>query len=328
MRSVFDCSRPVASVSFDLDDQWSYERTYGKNGTARARSSSYLDILIPYALNVFRILNLKVTVFVVGWDAQVKSNTDVLRTLSSSGHEIGNHSFHHEPWLHTFSKNRIEQEIKGTEECIIKVFGEKPVGFRGPGFSICGEAIRVLSRNGYLYDTSTLPTFLGPILRGYYFRNSTLNAEEKKRRNSILQAKDGKRPVKPYLWKVDSEVELLEIPVTTIPVFKTPFHMSYLLFLGRISVVLMLCYLRLAVIMCRATGTEPTFVIHPTDLLDADQVRGMGFFPGMEISAGCKLGMLKMVIRYLSRYFDLVDMRSHAKVILERGRLKRMYIGR
>jgi len=49
----------------------------------------------------------------------------VLKSIIERGHEIGNHSFHHESWLKTYSKEKIEAEIEMAEEAIVKATGNK-----------------------------------------------------------------------------------------------------------------------------------------------------------------------------------------------------------
>jgi len=246
-------SRPIASLSLDLDNQWSYMKTHGDKGWDRF--PSYFDIVIPEVLDVLDQLQLKITFFIVGQDAALERNRDALKLLTERGHEVGNHSFHHEPWLHTYSPDQVKREILDTEKYIQKVSGEKPLGFRGPGFSWSKNLIETLATNDYLYDASTLPMYIGPLARMYYFWTSKLSEEEKEQRKNLYGSfKDGLRPVKPYLWQLPSKNCLLEIPVTTIPLIKIPFHMSYLLYISRYSESLMTFYLRMAIAFCKMTG--------------------------------------------------------------------------
>lgn len=55
---------------------------------------------------------------------------------SAAGHEIGNHSFNHEPWLHFCSEGDFESELEMAEAAIQEVTGVRVNGFRGPGYSI------------------------------------------------------------------------------------------------------------------------------------------------------------------------------------------------
>lgn len=143
-----------------------------------------------------------------------------------------------------------------------------------------------------------------------------------KRRELFGEWGEGRRPVKPYLWTLgpgkDGARTLLEIPVTTIPLLKTPFHLSYLLYLSRYSTALMLGYLKMALSLCRWTGTEPSFLLHPLDLLGAEQVPELRFFPGMDLSADHKTRVFDRVLRELGRHFSLVNMSEHAQHILSR----------
>ena len=139
----------------------------------------------------------------------------------------------------------------------------------------------MLSRRGYLYDASTFPTFLGPLARAYYFWTAKLSREEREKRSYLFGSlREGFRPNKPYHWDLDDGRRLLEIPVTTMPVFKVPFHFSYLLYLARYSEAAMAAYLRTAVTLCRVTGLEPSFLLHPLDLLGGDEAPALAFFPG------------------------------------------------
>ena len=42
----------------------------------------------------------------VGADAATSRNRPVLRAIVERGHEIGNHSFEHQPYFHAFSRDR------------------------------------------------------------------------------------------------------------------------------------------------------------------------------------------------------------------------------
>src|SRR5258708_6207736 len=93
-------SQPIASLSLDLDNKWSYLKTHGDRGWET--HPSYLDVVVPRILEVLSELKLKITVFVVGQDAALPSNDAALAAIGQAGHGIGNHSLRHEPWLHRY----------------------------------------------------------------------------------------------------------------------------------------------------------------------------------------------------------------------------------
>ena len=280
---------------------------------------SYLDIFIPYILDLLDELELRITFFIVGKDASIAENIPYLRMITDRGHEIGNHSYHHESWLQKYSRPEIEKEIECAEAAIEKATGYKTRGFRGPGFSWSFDLLEVLKDRGYVFDASTLPTYLGPIARKYYFWKSDLSKEEKKERSELFGSfKDGTRPLKPYFHHLKYDRRLLEIPVTTIPIFKVPFHLSYLLYLSGISPLVMKLYLGFALFMCRMTNTTPSFLLHPLDLIGGDKITELAFFPGMDINSSKKADVFKFVIRKLKRRYKIIAMEEHAATVINK----------
>lgn len=310
----------TASLSLDVDNLWSYMKIHGD---PRWESRpTYLNVFLPYITEVLERLGVKITFFIVGVDAAERSNEAALRALTRAGHEVGNHSFEHEPWLHLYTREQLESEIARADTAIEAATGQKPVGFRGPGFSWCPMLLEILSTRGHRFDASTLPTYLGPLARAYYFATAKLTPEERSQRMALFgHFSDGFRPVKPYYWDLGGARRLLEIPVTTMPMIKLPFHFSYLAFLAGFSERLMMAYLRTALAMCRVTGTEPSFLLHPLDVIGADQVEELKFFPAMTMTGERKTKLLVRVVQELQRHFEIVPMGEHARRLIDRDRL-------
>jgi peptidoglycan-N-acetylglucosamine deacetylase len=312
-------TRPLASLSLDLDNQWSYLKTHGDPGWQSF--PTYLPLVVPRFLDFLQVRNLTITVFVVGQDAVLPENQAALRSIADAGHEIGNHSFHHEPWLHLYSEAEAEHELARAEESIQRATGQRPVGFRGPGYSLSPTILRLLARRGYQYDASTLPTFIGPLARAYYFMTARLSAAEMRRRKILFgTVRDGLRSVKPYRWQTDAG-SLLEIPVTTLPLLKAPMHFSYLLYLSLYSEALALSYFRTALRLCRLTGTSPSLLLHPLDFLGGDDVQDLSFFPAMGMSGGKKVALVGAMIDLLREQFTVMPMVRHAREISQAGGL-------
>jgi peptidoglycan/xylan/chitin deacetylase (PgdA/CDA1 family) len=313
-------AKPLASVSLDLDDLWTYLRTRGD--PAWRDRPSYLPDFVPLALELFDRLDLRVTVFVVGSDAAARINVPYLKDIAERGHEIGNHSFSHECFPESYTAQQLEEEVVGAEEAIVSATGQRPTGYRGPGFSWSPELLEILGRRSYLYDASTLPTFLGPVARAYFLARTNLTREERRRRRSLYGAfRNGFRSIRPYSWQLRSGTQLLEIPVTTLPVAKLPFHMSYLLYLGQLSPALMFAYLGSAITACRALNVQPSFLLHPLDFLGLEQAPGLSFFPAMDVSGATKRKLVRRVLERLAESYRLVPICQHAGAILAAGRL-------
>lgn len=309
-------TKPLAAISLDLDNQWSYMKIHGDNGWEEY--PSYFDIFIPHVLDILDELDLKITFFIVGKDAEREANRKYLRMITERGHEVGNHSYNHESWLQSYSYEDIEREIIAAEDAIEGTTGQKPKGFRGPGFSWSMDLLQVLESRGYLYDASTLPTYLGPLARKYYFMKSDLSKEEKQSRNELFgKLSEGFRKLKPYYFHMDNGRKIMEIPVTTMPVFKFPFHMSYLMYLSNISMGLMKLYLNIAILLCKLTGTSISFLLHPLDIIGGDQIKQLAFFPGMNICSERKAKVFRTVILILKRSYRIGNMSDYYKIILK-----------
>ncbi len=313
--------KPTASLSLDLDNQWSYMKTHGDAGWESF--PSYLNIVVPRVLKFLKERELTITFFIVGQDAALDKNADALRSLSAAGHDIGNHSFHHEPWLHLYSEAQIEAEIAKAEAHIERVTGCRPRGFRGPGFSLSEAVLRVLARRGYDYDASTFPTFLGPLARAYYFMTAKLSKAEMEQRKALFgTASEGFRPLKPYCWQLGEQQRMIEIPVTTLPIFKLPIHVSYVLYLSSFSTALASAYFKTAINLCRMTGTPISLLLHPLDFLGGEDVRELAFFPGMNLGSEKKLAVVSEILATLAQQFTVVSMKQHADALAASPDLK------
>ena len=241
---------------------------------------SYLDRVVPIALELLAERNLKITFFVVGIDAAHAAHKETLRSIVEAGHEIGNHSHRHEPWLHRYQKDDLKRELEMAHEAISIATGEEPVGFRGPGYSIYPAGIGMLDAMDTVYDASTLPTFIGPLARRYYFRSAGLT-EEQERSANTCSARRGKvcgRSSRIAGGPVREPV--LEIPVTTSPlILRLPFHPSYFLYISERSPGLARTYVKTSLAMCSLAGIHRP-PAPPSRLPRWRRDRGAAILPG------------------------------------------------
>lgn len=275
---------------------------------------SYLDVCVPRVLDFLTERDLTITFFIVGQDAALEKNHESLRRISAAGHEIGNHSYRHEPWLHLYSEAELVEEFAKTEDALERATGIRPVGFRGPGYSLSPAVLKILAARGYEYDCSTLPTYIAPLARAYYFfRSPEMTAAEREKRKKLFgKFSDGFRSIKPYRWQIGAK-QLVEIPVTTLPVLKTPIHASYVIYLASFSKRAARFYWRTALRMCRLTGTGLSLLLHPLDFLSAEDAPELEFFPAMDLPAAEKLEFLGEILDGFGRHFEIVNMREHAR---------------
>jgi peptidoglycan-N-acetylglucosamine deacetylase len=298
-----------AALSLDLDNQWSYLKI---RGDERWREyPSYLDAVVPRVLEHLARIGKRITFFIVGADAEREENRPWLRAIVRAGHDIGNHSHRHESWMHRYSRAEVEEEVTRAERAIEEATGVRPRGFRGPGFAVSPDILDVLANRGYRYDASTLPTFIGPLARAYYFRRSGLSAAQRSERATLFGSwRDGLRPNKPH-----ASGGVLELPVTVMPGLRTPFHVSYLLYLAAYSRAAALAYFRTALALCSASKTAPSLLLHPLDFLGAGEVDGLEFFPGMRLNGGFKRSFVDDVLLAYERRFEVLAMDEFASCV-------------
>ena len=307
----------IASVSVDLDNIWSYLKTHG-DPEWEARPS-YLSVAVPRVVDLFGELEQRTTVFVIGADAAREDGAGAISAFVGAGHEVGNHSYEHEPWLHRYSAERLAAEIDSTHEAIIAAGAPAPTGFRAPGYSHTPELFNLLSERGYRYDASSLPTWIGPVARYQHFRSAMLTEEQREERAELFGGfGQARSSLHPHRISTRSG-ELVELPVTTLPLARIPVHGSYLMQLYSISPKLARAYFRTAVRMCRMRGVGMSMLIHPTDILDGRDVPVMQFFPGMAVPAAEKVAFMAWVVRAMQREFDVVGTGDHVAAMSAPG---------
>jgi peptidoglycan/xylan/chitin deacetylase (PgdA/CDA1 family) len=304
-------NRPTASVSLDLDNLWAYLKTHGDPGWESR--PSFLPTAVPRLLELLGEHRLATTVFVVGADAEREDGAKAVAAIAAAGHEVANHSWGHEPWLHRYGPEELEAELSRTEDAIVAAGAPRPVGFRGPGYSITPELLALLHRRGYLYDATTLPTWIGPLARAYHYRGTP-----KQERGELFgPVSDVRAPIHPYRWS--DAGDLVELPVTTMPLARLPIHGSYLLQLHQASPRLARAHLATALTLCRLRGVQPSLLLHPTDVLDAAEAPGMEFFPGMAVPGREKAALLGHVLASLRSRFEVVGTGEHVARLRDAG---------
>ncbi|RKT55432.1 polysaccharide deacetylase family protein [Saccharothrix australiensis] len=292
----------IASVSLDLDNLWAYLKTHGD--PEWERMPSFLPAATPRLLEVFGEHGLTATVFVVGADAVRDDGAAAVAAIAAAGHEVANHSFGHEPWLHRYSPADLEAEVARAEDAITAAGAPRPVGFRGPGYSVTPRLLAVLADRGYRYDASTLPTWVGPLARCYHNRTAPSTKDSGELFGGFAKVL---APNRAHRWANG----LVELPVTTMPLLRVPIHGAYLLRLHQVSPALARAHFRTALALCRALGVTPSLLLHPTDVLGAAEAPGLEFFPGMAVSAARKVELLGWVLGALRRHFEVVGTGEH-----------------
>ena len=121
------------------------------DGPDKATTSALLDLLDE--------TRVKAAFFVTGENAE--ACPDLVKSIRDRGHEIGNHSFSHDPLLMLRSVRRLEDEIAHAQKSL-EVFGIQALAFRPPAGIVSPRLWRVLLKLGmYCVTFSNRPRDFG-----------------------------------------------------------------------------------------------------------------------------------------------------------------------
>ena len=301
--------RPLATLSIDVDNTWAYRRAAGHSDWEQ--SPTILPLAITRMVDRLTELDLPLTAFLVGRDLLDDGDVSAIEGIQSLDRwELANHSWNHLPWLHTLPAEDVAAELDQTSDAILDRFGVQPVGFRGPGFSCPPPVRRLLAQRGYWYDASVFPTSLAPVARAVFLAKSNLRGAEREKAKQLYGGWSSMlQPNRPHAGTLpDSDGSFWRIPVTTLPLLRTPIHLSYVTFLACQNVAIAKAYVRTAFWLCRKFNVVPSLLLHPPDFLGGNDTDALDGFPGMSMDAQSKLDLTGWILALFAKHFDVRTM--------------------
>jgi peptidoglycan/xylan/chitin deacetylase (PgdA/CDA1 family) len=214
----------LASISVDLDEIPNYFEIHGLAAPSGETASLVYDVALERLRGLADAGRFPLTLFVIASDLHRAPARDGLRAATREGHEMANHSLDHRYDFVRLGRDEIEKQITAAADAIEQGTGERPVGFRAPGYTITDEVFDVLADLEIAYDASVFPcpgywlaktAAIGSIaLRGRTSRSIVDTP-------SVLRA-----PTRPYrvgrpYWRRGDGV--LEIPVQVTRGLRLPF---------------------------------------------------------------------------------------------------------
>ncbi len=142
---------------------------------------------------LFNKHNVQATFFVLGETAI--RYPEIIDLIKDNGHELSSHGFHHD-W-DSNDLNEFKDQIQRFKS---QVFAH-PLGFRFPNYDFSDSIIGVLEDEGFLYDSSVVPSFNLP---GWY---GDIDAPTKPYEISKSNTKNG---------------SLIEFPISVYPLIRLP----------------------------------------------------------------------------------------------------------
>jgi len=285
----------LAAISIDLDEIHHYYAIHGLEGRGRTTDLVY-DRAVPRASEWAQALGVPLTFFVVGSDLSRSENVETLRALASQGHELANHTLSHHYDLTRREPREMEREVWGGIDALQRATGQRPSGFRAPGYLLNDELVGVLGALGVGYDSSV---FSSP---AYYAAKAakllSMRLKGKSSRSVRGSAKALLAPTRPYrlgtpYWKPGRG--LPELPIQVTPGTRLPYIGTSLVLAGPDG----------ARLMTRTLMLEPfvNLELHGLDFLGADDELGdlLPHQPDARLGRTQKLAALSAAVELLRK---------------------------
>jgi peptidoglycan/xylan/chitin deacetylase (PgdA/CDA1 family) len=225
--------RRLCAISVDLDEIRHYYAIHGLKPASPASQRAVYERALPRFAELAATERLPLTLFVVGADLAWPDNGARLRALAAAGHELGNHTYDHQYDLTRRGEQHIEAQIERANDVIATRAGQRPTGFRAPGYTITDVVYRALRSSGMAYSSSVFPC-------PYYYAAkaavvSALRLAGKPSSSIVSGPGVLTAPRAPYrvgepYFRVGSG--MLELPIQVTPVLRLPFIGTNLTLLG------------------------------------------------------------------------------------------------
>jgi peptidoglycan/xylan/chitin deacetylase (PgdA/CDA1 family) len=299
--------KPLGTIQVDVDDLWVYYESIGRPAPQDTPALIYQQG-IPRLLDLFDRFAIRATFFVVGRD--LPAQAAAVREMVARGHEVANHSTWHRPGFARLSREEKRADLATTHRLILDAAGEPPIGFKSPGFSFNPDQLGVLEELGYLYDSSLLPTFYAPALRGLQRILSGGHVDA----SHYGRAAHGLAPLQPYhpaeaaphrpaRHIADRTPGIWEAPVTTLPLLRLPMHSTFVLSAGR-------PLFDAGLALAQARGVPVNYLLHGADVVDAVPDPGLASYRFLRQSWHEKQPLIEHMLAALSHAYRLAPTRE------------------
>lgn len=299
-----DQTRPLGTIQVDVDDLWVYYESIGRATPPDAPALAFTRG-IPRLLDLFDRFAVRGTFFVCGRDlpAQASVVADIVRR----GHEVANHSASHRNGYARLTPAALRVDIAEAGEKIAAATGQRPLGFKAPGFSFNPHLPQALAEQGYLYDSSMLPTPYAPGIRLLQRLLSGGHVDP----THYGRPAYGLAPLRPWRlenkgWKLEtanptSNLQPLvwEAPVTTMPLLRLPMHSTFVLAAGR-------PLFDLGLALARLQRVPINYLLHAADVVDAVTDPVLASYKFLRLDWAAKRALYEHMLAALSSAYRLV----------------------
>lgn len=260
------------------------------------------EVAVRKYLDCFKEHNIRATFFIVGRDLEDPRNRPIIERLIEEGHEIANHGYSHRTDMKRMPLDEALREIDRFSEVLDSQFGLTPKGFKSPAYGIRPEVLKHLNDHGYLYDSSVFPTVFSPVVKA--FQNHVLRYKKGVAEFGDLKA--ARASLLPYHPSAGDlytpgDYNILELPVSSTPIIRAPFHFSFVNVGGR--GIFEIGWLLNAL----ARPKYLNYAFHGIDILDESQspkeVHGR---PGLAKSHAAKMSSMNMILKRIAKRYQIL----------------------
>ncbi len=223
----------LAAISIDLNTN-TRAAAMGDACVSGVNDCSMYDVAVERVMDWAKRHQIPLTLFAVGADVRRPHNAQRLALALEAGHEVGNLSLDHLYDLSRRSRPEMFVQVKGGADLIAEKVGQRPCGFRAPGYVMSDKLYDTLVEADVSYSSSLFPCPVYTLLESASIGLDRLRG--RRRRSLLADPRVVTAPSGPYrvgdpYWKPGAGV--LELPVQTTPWLRLPFTGTSLTALGR-----------------------------------------------------------------------------------------------
>lgn len=146
---------PAVSVclTFDFDAISVWIGSMGSKSPGNISRGEYGVVGAGRLLELLKRFDIPATWFVPGHT--IETYPEAARAVFEAGHEIGHHNYCHEN-PRTLAEAREREVMERGIECITRLTGAAPAGYRSPAWDLSANTLGLLTELGFEYDSSLM----------------------------------------------------------------------------------------------------------------------------------------------------------------------------
>lgn len=311
-------SKLRGAISSDIDTLRSLYYRYGL--VPEACGGPDFEVGLENFCRFLEPYGIQSTLFMVGQDFKPSRNHGIIRNIVSQGHEIANHTYTHPQGFRLLTIAQQEAEIAKMEKACQELTGQRPIGFRSPGWNISDDTLKILKKRRYLYDSSVFPTILSPVLKLLHWYN--MQGASTTDRTTLGHWRYMTAPTRPFHTSEQTlskpgDGGIIEFPITVTPGLRLPFFATSVLSTG-------IDFFKRSLKRLRERGYPLQFQFHLSDFVDyskhglseeVPQPSDKVYVPkSFSVPLQKKTDLFKEVLELMSKSYEFVTLHQWARL--------------